>query len=159
MKKIILIIVIFILLFTACQPTPEAPVVANKGDGTYEEIISDVVAQGEKFEYSDWNETYELQGATAVIHPEIVMGEGSTYPVKRVVRDTFDVSLIREIVDVIAPNITEYHENTPTKDDYTQYLLMSKRGMYLTDDNGSRWEAYNGQEEDNLSTTIRFQII
>ena len=44
MKKIYALLITMILLFAACQPTPESPVVVNKANGELESKIQQTAA-------------------------------------------------------------------------------------------------------------------
>ncbi len=136
---------------TACQPTPESPIVVNKGSGEYEQIILATPAPeliSKPYLASEWDETYELQGLTCYINPEIIMKTSESYPIYGVRQTNFEEDFARKMINNFLPDIVGIRDNTLTKEDYEDMLISAKRGMQMMLDNEVWWEPYEGQQED-----------
>jgi hypothetical protein len=165
-RSIILLFVLFILLvFFGCQPTPDEEIIVNKGDGALESIIAGttasqqaIVTEGNGNENNDssgkitylntWTETYEIPGLTCNIEADVIVPETSEFPVYKVQRREFDLDSVIKIVNYFTKDATGVRETSDTKEELEEQLIQAKKGTYVWDDNGGRWEAYEGQKED-----------
>ncbi len=89
MKKICMIMLILILVCTACQPTPEVEFVVNKGDDTVEKKLAAVQdeakGEGRQTFPSRWDEGPETinDRLTLTVQAEVIAKADSLYPVYR----------------------------------------------------------------------------
>jgi hypothetical protein len=143
---------IMLLCFaTACQPTPEKPPVVNKGDGKLEEII-EAAPEPAPTAYdpgvSTWVETYTLPNLECEINADVVTPDTNIFPVYNMKQGTFSAEFADKVVKYFTKGATGVRKSSPTKEELTAQLVQVKRGAYMTDDNGSWWEPYEGQDEE-----------
>jgi len=167
MRKRIIFSFIFIvlLIFCGCQKTPEDAAVVNKADGELERIIKGpsasqqtIVTEGNGKENSEtndvityleaWTETYEIPGLKCEINADVIMPAINEFPVYKVRQREFDTDSVEKIVNYFTADATGVRETSDTKEELEEKLVQAKRGAYMWDDNGGRWEPYEGQEED-----------
>ena len=157
-----LIISIFLILF-GCQSTPEEEVVVNKLDGQLKEAIqatsetTNINQWTESFSENQWQETYTLPNLICEINSKITLPETREFPVLKVKKRFFSEKFVDQIVRYFTIDATGVRITSPTKEELTQQLIQAKRGQYTWDDNGGRWEPYEGQEQDiaNLEEQIK----
>jgi hypothetical protein len=154
---------IILLIFFGCQKTPEEEVVVNKGDGELEEVIAGsaapqqaIVTEGNSngndvskgITYSEaWIETYEIPHLICNIKADVTVPAANEFPVYKVRQRKFDTDSVIRIVDCFTAGATGVRETSDTKEELEEQLIQAKKGTYVWDDNGGRWEAYEGQEE------------
>ena len=149
-RAIIVVSIFIMLIFSACQPTPENDIVVNKGDGKLEGIIASSPAITEQaIEVDKWVETYTIPQLECNINAEVVLPEQKIFPVYKVKNRSFDESDSGGIVKYFTAGATGVRETSPTKEDLEQQLVQAKRGTYVSDENGGEsWEPYEGQQEE-----------
>lgn len=136
-------------VFTACQPTPEEPAVVNKAEGKLEQTIQSAPAPVKRItEETVWQEQYDIPGLRCGINAQITLPEANTFPVYKVKQREFDAELADRIIKYFTAGATGVRETSDTKEELEQQLVQAKRGTYMEDDNGARWEPYEGQEDD-----------
>jgi len=69
----------------------------------------------------------------------------------------FDAYTAAEIIKYFTANATGVRVTSPTKEELEQELILTKKGTYVEDDNGGRWEPYEGQQQDikNIEEKIK----
>jgi hypothetical protein len=151
--KMMLVFSLFIILaIGACQATPEDEIVVNKGDGTLESIIAGSTASQQSI-LSDahtekWRETCELKYLTCEIDADVIIPAVDEFPVYKVRQIDFDTETLKKLIYHFTKDATGVRDTSDTKEELEEQLLLAKRGKYMVDDNGGRWEPYEGQEED-----------
>ncbi len=170
-----LITALFMVLMAACQPTPDQAVVVNKGDGKLEGIIAGPTAAqqtimpeesgnkedtdaGEVITYTEqWKETYTLPNLVCDINADVILPAANEYPVFKMQQHDFDTETLGKIVDYFTQNATGVRETSDTKEELEELLIQTKKGVYMMNDDGGKWESYDGQEQDiaNLEDRIR----
>lgn len=156
MKRLgrIILLLLVVTFFCACQPTPGKPIVIEKSDleqtiiseensGKVESNIGEVVTYSE-----EWKETYTLPNLICEINADVIMPDANEFPVFKVKQRNFDIETVKKLVDYFTKGATGVRDTSDTKEELEQQLLLAKRGTYMWDDNGGRWEPYEGQEED-----------
>jgi len=148
-KVVLLVLLIPMLMFSACQPNPEEEILINKGDGKLEEIIEFVLEITEQeIDAGKWVETYTIPKLECKINAEVVLPERRIFPVYKVRQRSFDESDSGRIVKYFTAGATGVRETSLTKEDLEQQLVQTKRGTYVSDEKGSGgWVPYEGQEE------------
>lgn len=164
MKKIktFILVIAIILVFCGCQATPEEPVVINKGDNKLQETIqstpapTSIDAVSQLISESQWVETYEITKLECDIDANIITPDSHVFPVYKVKKRNFDVEIISDIVRYFTVEATGVRVTSTTKEELEQQLILTKRGTYVEDDSGGRWESYEGQQQDivNLEEQI-----
>lgn len=161
-KMIYFLILIVLLIFIGCQKTPDEEVIINKGDGRLENIITGPAAvlqtpvvnsiSNDKIENTThtetWRETYKIPNLICNINAEIILPSTNNFPVYKVKQHKFDRDSVVKIINYFTANATGVRETSDTKEELEEQLIQVKRGAYIWDDNGGRWESYEGQKKD-----------
>ncbi len=172
-KRLVLCLIVISVFFCGCQPTPEDEIVVNKNDGKLEKLIMDEPIQqeatnseekaqsielleenshdgiGESAVYTEkWIENYTLSGLECVIDADIILHETVNHPVYKAQQINFDMVTVRSVVDYFTVGATGVRDSSLTKEDIELMLIQARRGQYTWDDNGGRWESYEGQAEE-----------
>lgn len=143
-----------LLFLIGCQPTPESPVVINKNDGKLAEIIAATAnpdaadAADTIFQAEAWNEEYTLPLFSCHFRAEVLVPEAGVFPVYKIQSAQFTTDQSNELVDYFTQNALGVRESTDTREGLTDQLIAAKKGTYVWDDNGGRWESYDGQQAD-----------
>lgn len=143
------ILAIIIFAFCGCQATPEKSIVVNKNDNKLEETINATPAAAAQ-QITDvvrWEEDYTIPNLNCAIDAEIVVPDTTIFPVYKVKKRLFDAAFVDKLVRYFTKEATGVRVTSPTKEELTAELIAAKRGMYVEDDNGARWEPYDGQEQ------------
>lgn len=128
-----------VMLFAACQPTPEEEVVTNKGDRVLEEKISAVaptqsVEEGKEaevtvapvFQYTfpeKWEEVYDAgNDLVLTFNADIVQREDGVYPVYRSQAGNVDIETMQTVLDTLLPAPVSVHATGMTKDDWKEEM-------------------------------------
>lgn len=152
MKKLIgcFLMAIIVSTFCACQATPEKSIVVNKNDDKFEETIKATPAPSTQQigDMNKWEEDYLIPNLNCFINAEIVVPETNVYPVYKVKKHLFDAASVNKLVRYLTKEATGVRQTSLTKEELTAQLISAKRGMYVEDDNGVRWEPYEGQAEE-----------
>lgn len=140
-------------LFAACKPTPVSPVIINKNDGRLEEIIQstqspDVKPKEQHLHVETWKEVYTIPTLVCHIEPEIVLPAQKIFPVLKMQQSAFTGDLANQLLSHFAKDAVLSRPNTLSREDLLEELAAVKRGIYVLDDSGGRWEAYDGQKDD-----------
>ena len=73
-RLIVLLCLVFVVLFSACQPTPTVPPMVNRGQGLSDEFIAPPLAEGEKREIdapTHWEEAKSLRNGEIEVVADI----------------------------------------------------------------------------------------
>lgn len=129
---IILFISLFTVMITACQPTPEEPVVVNKNDGKLEEAMYQPPALAAPYEAPPhWSETVKGDKLDIVIDTDITVPEVDKYPVVKLEPAIFTQQRVNELVDYFARGKKLYLPYAKTKADYEEEIIEAKRGSQV----------------------------
>lgn len=160
MRKLTLYAFVIIMLFNicGCQSTPEKPVVVNKGDNKLQEIIRSTplptgqgtnINQGIKaLNGSQWTEKYSITNLDCDINAQISVPNTDAFPVYKVAKQKFDSATADKLIKYFTSTATGVRKTSDTKEELEEQLVIAKKGTYAEDDNGGRWEPYDGQKED-----------
>ena len=146
-KQIGLLLAILCLTAFACQPTPEAEIVVNKGDHVAENIIHETKApaqptpQGsaavegteapETFENGTgtftmperWEDEIKTKYITVKIDAEILTSGQTVFPVRTVKRTGFTKEMMQPIVDAMFPDAVAYRDGIDlSQEDYDEAI-------------------------------------
>lgn len=174
-KRTIVIMLSCLLLFTACQPTPQQDAVVNKANGQLEVIVasSPVPVQEEQqteastttdspedstkpvdsggrlqdIKGQQWQEdfTYNELG----IHIDTYFeADGDTCPVYEVSTRKFDTSFADLFIESVAGEMIEMTDASLTLQEVEDALNAAVRGQVSEVDGKITYEPYDGQEED-----------
>ncbi len=151
MNKIIgcFIMAVIVSAFCACQATPQKNFVVNKNDDKLEQTIKATPAPSiqQVIDKDKWEEDYTIPNLNCAINAEIIVPDTNVYPVYKVKKHLFDSASVDKLVRYLTKEATGVRQTSPTKEELTAQLIAAKRGMYVEDDNGERWESYDGQEQ------------
>lgn len=162
-----------LLLFTACQPTPEQDVVVNKRDVKLETIVasSPVPFQNERQQPSaaDSSKNVEEPAITGgrlqdlkgqswqgdftfnelFIHIDTAFeAEGDTCPVYEISSRTFDADFVNAFLKKAGGAMVEMRDEGMTLEEVEAALESAMRGQLQEIDGVITYEPYDGQEED-----------
>lgn len=147
------------IALSGCQATPEKDAVVNKNDNKLEAAIEATPAPTTRqmADLSRWEEDYTIPNLNCAINAEIVTPQVSAFPVYKVKKHFFDAKSTDKIVKYFTKEATGVREASPTKEELTVQLITEKRGVHVADDNGARWEPFDGQEQ--LIAELEEQIL
>lgn len=175
-RRKIAFLVLCLLLFTACQPTPEQDAVVNKRDAELEVIVasSPVPFQDEQ-QHTDapsvtdsseveeepakaggrlqdvkgqlWQEDFTWNELTVHIDTSFEAA-GETCPVYEVSTKKFDASFANSFLESVAGEMTEMTDASLTLQEVEDALNGAMRGQLSEIDGRITYEPYEGQEED-----------
>ncbi len=115
---------------TACQPTPEKPVVINKAEGQLEEKISQTELPEEKYEAPEkWQQDYEVYDGKLKIEidADISMPNVTAYPVLEVIPEMVSQEMADKIIDSLFGDTPVYEIKTQrTKAELQDWLIELK---------------------------------
>lgn len=173
MKRTILLIFAVSLLFcvTACQPTPEKPIVVNKNDGKFEAAIkqepttsqdTDITPEIDTTYYSDtmeyeavdhWKQTIELSDKMTVLaDADILLPKVSAYPIEKLAKYPFTIEQINQMKDYFVKEDVKYIQDksgVKTKADYAEEILQIKKNINIVENGG------DGEDPDLLREIIK----
>lgn len=166
-KKITsLLLVILLLVLTACQPTPESEVVVNKGDGVFEQKIEEAKKEqnsAEKTETeapcassepaptempvyefeSHWTDTVSLKNFNVDIDVDVEAPTVANFPVYRVKAGQFvpDDERIKTVCNVLMGEVVAVRAGEITLQDLKEQLEQLQLGQY--DAQTETWQPYD----------------
>ncbi len=136
----IALLLLFTCFTTACQPTPETPVVVNKAQG----LPSDALNTGENEQPSEsplidvpdrWTEEEKLNDSSTVkIDANVDVPETGGFPVHRLERKELTQDRLNELISYFAPDAAFSAHDVFTKEFYEQRLIEAKRGQLVDGD-------------------------
>lgn len=128
---ILALVMAFACFTTACQPTPETPVVINKNDGKLEEKFAQTEAPEAKYEAPQmWEDNFTRGKLTVNIKAEPQVPEVSAYPVVKMKYVPFSQEDVNRFADVLMQGQKLYKTNhPPTKAELEKELIMAKQTL------------------------------
>ncbi len=151
------------MVFTACQPTPEKENIINKGDGKLEErIVSPAISPSHSEKQNvgnsmEWKEEYKIgENVLCKFDVEFFLpNNDGIFPVFSIKKTSFKPETIDDIAKFFITDAEGFRISYPTKQELEKQLINVKRGTYILDDNGGRWETYDRQQEDIIELEKR----
>lgn len=135
-KMVLCALVSFALLFiTACQATPDADIVINKGDNILNEKIAQTAVPQSNYEApSTWQDTITDTNGTIsiVIDADINVPDVDQYAVAEVQKESLSVDWTKDILSQLGKGkpILEYRDETfYTKSEIEQMIINSKQAI------------------------------
>ena len=161
------IILVILLLLTACQPTPEAEPVINRGDGkmkaaiarTPEPAATDKPEVNEPYEApAHWQESFTVNGTPIEIDAEVIPPKGAV-PVYSMGKTELESEQILAVIAQFT-EATRWHVASPTREQLLYWLEQAVLGEYAYDDPETGepvYLPYEGQQEqiDSLQEQLR----
>ena len=143
---------LFLLLFSACQPTPTEEPVVNKDDGALEIKLQATPVPPEKaqtFTAPDrWQETLEI-GDSRVVFDAAVECPVTVFPVFEVEKAAFTAQTVNEVLTRLAPDAERVWPAGTTSEELNEELAAAIRGWWYDDGlGGGHYGPYEGQEVD-----------
>ena len=174
-KQIALLLAILCLAAFACQPTPEAEIVVNKGDHIAENIIRETKAPvqptpqssaaageteaPETFENGTgtftaperWTDEIRTKYIKVKIDTEILTSGQTVFPVRTVRRTGFTKEMMQPIVDAMFPDAIAYREGIDlSQEDYDEAI---RRAVELGKTKRARELNWEKQREAKITDT------
>ena len=129
----IALLMLSVSVLTACQPTPEEPVVVQR-DALEEKIMEpeETAVPEATYEAPDhWTDNAEEGAIIINIDADVIMPEVSAYPVIKLEPLVFSQERVDELVHYFAGDRKLYQPNLLTKKDYEDALIQAKRGQLV----------------------------
>lgn len=167
MKKILLLLLVIIIFIIGCQATPKETIVVNKGDNKLKETIQSTPVPTDQdtnsnkwmksLNGSQWTEDYNITNLDCDINVQITVPDTDAFPVYKVAKRKFDSATADKLIRYFTSTATGIRKTSDTKEELEEQLVLAKKGTYVEDDNGGRWEPYDGQKKDiaNLEEQIK----
>ncbi len=115
---------------TACQPTPEEPVVVNKNEGVLESALAATPAPMLGYETPDtWQDVIQRDGSKIKldIDASIIIPDVNAYPVMKIAPGQFSQQQADRIVNILFKDATIYNSSKSlTKAELEQQLVEAK---------------------------------
>ena len=117
---------LFVLCFTtACQPTPEKPVVVGKGDGRLEEIIASSDAESQTYQApTHWTDSAEIADLSVVIDAYVTVPDVEKFPVGVVAPDSITQAQADKLMEVFLQGATLYEQGQDSDEAVTKDEIM-----------------------------------
>ncbi|MDL2235838.1 DUF6034 family protein [Christensenellaceae bacterium OttesenSCG-928-L17] len=127
-SKHIMFVLIFLLLLTACQPTPETDIVVS--DKLQEEIITAPALSPYSFIVPHtWQESFSSKNLTVNIDVLLDIPEVNLYPVTQIVKEDSTEEIMRRMLQYFAQDAPVYAgERVWTKKEINEELMNIKAG-------------------------------
>lgn len=172
-KRICGLVLAGVLVFAACQPTPEKEAVVNKGDGVYEQKVevakkeeraeavlpdaSSAPAPTEVPKYvfeTHWTDTVSLRNFDVAIDVDVEAPDTTIFPVYRVKSRPFAPEDARwqAICRVLMGNVTAERPGGATVQDLKEQLEALEKGQY--DAENQTWRPYGKETYEELAGDI-----
>ncbi len=137
-----LILLLSLICFIACVPTPQKEIVINKNDNDYEESIfttaspkstlsdcskstDDQILQNQIIE-TRWSDSIETEYLSVPIDAEIVIENQDVFPVRKVKKATISSEQIQTIAEAILPSVISMWNCTEiSHEEYQRALLVA----------------------------------
>lgn len=159
---------------TACQPTPDKPIIVQKNDGKLEEKIAQPPLTSYKMYEAPphWKETYQREKLTVEFDTDITLPNADKYPVIKVEPVQFTQQRVDELVNYFAAGKKLYlYPDVKTKAEYAQEIIEAKRGQevdgkYVVTEDSKDWvkkleikmkEAPETYAREYVSTTLTYE--
>lgn len=132
----IALLMVFVSVLTACQPTPEKAVVVQR-DALEEKIaetteIAETAVPEITYDAPDHWTDHSEEGAMVInIDADVIMPQVSAYPVIKLEPHVFSQERVDELVHYFAGDKKLYQPNLLTKKDYEDALIQAKRGQLV----------------------------
>ena len=152
--KYVLVMVMISVLLCGCQPNPKEEAVINKADNKLQQTIQATPQTSDENQWvkalseDNWVEEYTLPMLDCQIDARIVLANQDVFPVYKIKRREFDNEFVSNLIQHIVLGATGVRDSSDTKEELEQLLIQVKRGAYVVNDNGGKWEPYEGQEQE-----------
>ena len=129
----LLVLVMIVACFTtACQPTPEAPVVVNKGDGKLEDEINATPAPTEKYkapaQYKQEPQSFYDGMLSVSFDMQVETPDVNAYPVYTVQDADLTQQQVNRIVSALMQDKPlKYYDERDTKQEITEKFLLPEQ--------------------------------
>jgi hypothetical protein len=160
MKKTSALLITIIILFSACQKTPEELVVQNKADGALEEAIS-VTAEPEQHQQLEELRTVKSvkesfpakdEKVTISIDAEVVLPNMIQFPVVQIEPDEITLDFVEKAIDVLMEGKEVYEPRTClTKGEIEEKVL--KLQQILADPENSKSDGLTSGDPEIVAQT------
>lgn len=130
----VLAILLFVTCFTtACQPTPEAPVVVNKAEGVMEQVVKQTEMPEEEYNVPTvWKDTLQKEGSKLIIDVDaaVTVPDVGAYPIMKISPGRFTQEQADRMVQVLFKGKTVYGSSRPlTKSELEDRLVELKADL------------------------------
>ncbi len=150
MKRMISLLLIFLLL--ACVPTPSEEVIVNKSDGSMVQAIAAPKAEAARYEApARWEETVSLKNLKIRFDADVILPEGTVYPVQTVRRHAFTPEDVIKLLNTCFPGPFELRENRYGMEEIEEDIRLLLRGRLVDwdDETGEvTWEPFTEEPEE-----------
>ena len=151
-KRWIVLILVILLLLTACQPTPEKEPIVNKGDAKFEiklQTTPKILEQPAQLKLPEtWSETISI-GDSNVMFDASVECPVDYFPVYEAEKDAFTPEQMNGLLAVLAPDAEKMRPTGISAEEIHENLEAAIRGWWYEDGTGEGYYGpYEGQEED-----------
>lgn len=153
-RNVLLLYLAFILVFMACQPTPDHEIVPYRGDNDLQSLIT-IPIQSDSYELpTKWTEEITIHKSLKLnIDTEIEIGEGNTFPVTTISRADVTGEWVFHTLTSVWETIADQRDQQYSQEELLEDMSLVKRGVFEDlDENGNPiWVPFD-DEEDRLST-------
>lgn len=128
-KIYIIFLLIFILVLSACQSTPQSTAVVNGGK-LQQEIAGSPAPLGAYAAPASWRETLEMKnGMKTEIDATISVPKVTAFPVYNVEKSQFDDKSIKPLIDYFTKGKKVIKHTKPTKAELEKQLILAKTSL------------------------------
>ncbi len=147
MKRIIPLLLV-VLLFAACVPTPDEEAVINRTDGTLVEAITEPPVTPYVYEAPErWEETYTVRNREIRFAADIAVPTAERFPVETVRQRSLTAEDVAAFLQRLCPGDWEIRENELSREELTEDLKRASN-MYLGEDDDTGAPVYGPNEEE-----------
>ena len=129
LRKFVLFVLLGLMLFTACQKTPEQEIVVAK-DGKLEQIVMSTPATAIEYTFPQAYKAYhEITDKLSIdIDANVIRPDGSMYPVYTVEYSPFTAEQVNSLIDAIYGDVLVYKQSAlRNKEDIEAEIINLKK--------------------------------
>lgn len=152
MKSKVLVAMIIVFLFAACQPTPTEEFVNNRLDGSMKSTILTPAVEPYQYEApTSWQEELAIRDQTIYIDAAIEVPTATMHPVYTIRNRVIAKDSCMKLLEQIFGTNLRIREQEISYEELLTDLMMAERGWYAGEDEETGeilWEPYDGQQDD-----------
>ena len=124
--SLVSVILISIIFFSGCQPTPDQSPVVGKQGTLAAQIEQPPATEVAYIAPEEWNDQVTQGQLTVKINAEVIVPKTTKYPILKIQPGNIDIDYVRKIADTYIPEQPLYQFTDRTKSDIDKQILARK---------------------------------
>ncbi len=148
MKRILILLTLFCLLFTACQPTPDEEAVTNRTDGTLLQAVVSPPVEAYTYDApARWDETFVPRNREIRICADVEVPTAEQFPIVTIRRHRLTAGDVLDFLSALCPGVWIVRENEYSREELTEDLKRASN-CYLGEDDETGEQIFGANEEE-----------